>query len=83
MASYNVLDARNNLSRLIAAAEDGEDVTIMRRGREVVRLVAIDSSAHTGRDFARWLRSNPLPERRASPQTALDETIAENRDAWA
>jgi len=40
----NVLDARNNLSKLIAEAESGVEVTIARRGVPVARLVPIDDA---------------------------------------
>jgi len=35
----NIHDAKTNLSRLVAAAEAGEDVVIARAGRPVARLV--------------------------------------------
>ena len=37
----NVRAARSQLSKLIAAAEAGEDVVIARRGRPAVRLVPV------------------------------------------
>jgi prevent-host-death family protein len=39
MKEVTVSEARAHLSRLIAAAERGETVTITRRGRPVARLV--------------------------------------------
>lgn len=39
MSTYTVAQARNNLSRLIAAAERGEDVRIHRNGKPAVRIV--------------------------------------------
>ena len=44
----NVRAARSQLSKLIAAAEAGEDVVIARRGRPAVRLVPI---RNTGFEF--------------------------------
>lgn len=42
MASYNILDARNNLSRIIASVESGaEEAVIMRRGKPVARIVPV------------------------------------------
>lgn len=41
----SISDAKTNLSRLVAAAERGEEVTIRRGDRPVVRLVAIDPPA--------------------------------------
>jgi prevent-host-death family protein len=43
MAAYNILEARNNLSRIIASVESGaEEAVIMRRGRPVARIVPVD-----------------------------------------
>jgi prevent-host-death family protein len=39
----SISEAKTQLSRLIAAAERGEDVTIRRGPRAVVRLVPIDA----------------------------------------
>lgn len=38
----SISEAKTQLSRLIAAAENGEDVTIRRGSRPVVRIVPID-----------------------------------------
>jgi len=43
MTSYSVADAKNNLSKLIDQALDGEIVVITRHGRRVARLVAEES----------------------------------------
>ncbi|MGX6447733.1 type II toxin-antitoxin system Phd/YefM family antitoxin [Patulibacter sp. S7RM1-6] len=45
----SISEAKTQLSRLIAAAERGEDVTIRRGGRPVVRLVPIDPPGATRR----------------------------------
>ena len=39
MASYSVAEAKNNLPKLIDRAVAGEDVTITRRGRPLVKIV--------------------------------------------
>ena len=43
MPTYNVLEAKSNLSRLVAAVESGAEaeVTIARNGRPVARLVPV------------------------------------------
>lgn len=38
-----VFEARNRFSELVDAAEHGEEVVILRRGRPVVRLTAVSS----------------------------------------
>lgn len=80
---YNVLEARNQLSKLIEAAEAGEEVTIARRGRPVVRLVAVESDEPTrgsaaalARVFAGW---QPLPPRSAEEVAA---ELAEIGEGW-
>lgn len=45
MAAYNILDARNNLSRIIASVESGaEEAIIMRRGKAVAKIVPVDTA---------------------------------------
>lgn len=40
MAAYNILEARNNLSRIVASVESGaEEAVIMRRGKPVAKIV--------------------------------------------
>lgn len=39
----NMLEAKNALSRLVAAAERGEDVILARDGKPVVRLVPYEA----------------------------------------
>ncbi len=81
MEPVNILDARNRLSQLIAAAIDGEDVVIAKRGHPVVRLVPIDDgAARTGAELACWLGSQPTASTRSAQD--LDEQIARERAAW-
>lgn len=47
--AVSISEAKTQLSRLIAAAERGEDVTIRRGSRPVVRLVAIEPAAEPRR----------------------------------
>lgn len=42
MNAVNLSDAKARLSELVGRAEGGEEVTIMRRGRPVARIVALD-----------------------------------------
>ncbi|MFT4230680.1 MAG: type II toxin-antitoxin system Phd/YefM family antitoxin [Microbacterium sp.] len=78
MAVYNILEARNNLSRLVVLAESGAEVTIMRRGKPVAKIVSADEPP-PDLSIGEWLRANPLPPRLARPRGQLDEIIAENR----
>lgn len=78
---YNVLEARNNLSRLIADVESGVEVTIARRGVPVARIVPFDAPEPSRNAFAAWLRENPLTPELARPVEQIEEIIAENRVA--
>jgi prevent-host-death family protein len=65
--TFNVFEAKTNLSKLIAKAEKGEDVIIARAGKPVVRLTRLEPSKpkirfgllkgkiHVGADFDEYL----------------------------
>ncbi|HTX50233.1 MAG TPA: type II toxin-antitoxin system prevent-host-death family antitoxin [Caulobacteraceae bacterium] len=40
MAQYSVAEAKNNLPKLLARAQAGEEVTITKRGKPIAHLVA-------------------------------------------
>jgi prevent-host-death family protein len=42
METVNLSDAKAQLSELVARAENGEEVTILRRGRPAAKLVPVD-----------------------------------------
>ena len=44
MAQFTVHQAKTNLSKLIAAAERGEEIVIARRDKPAVRLVAVEEA---------------------------------------
>lgn len=79
---YNVLEARNQLSKLIDAAESGEEVVIARRGKPAVRLVAVSdeppigSGAALAKVFATW---GPLVAR---SQEEIDDELREIKEGW-
>ncbi|MGL3150486.1 type II toxin-antitoxin system Phd/YefM family antitoxin [Microbacterium sp. A82] len=84
MAQHNVLDARNNLSRLIAESQSGEDVVITKRGAPVARLVPIGpvDLIRSGTALIEWIESNPVPTRLSRTSAELDAQIAAARDSW-
>lgn len=84
MSTHNVLEARNNLSRLITEAQAGEDVVITKRGTPVARIVPIGpvDMVRSGRVLAEWIGRDPLPDRLSRSTTEIDGQIRENRDAW-
>ena len=64
MSRHSVVDAKNNLSDLIARAESGEEVVITRHGRPVVELRAVQSAAAGPRPMTQadwdWLDANRI-----------------------
>ncbi|MBX3098701.1 MAG: type II toxin-antitoxin system prevent-host-death family antitoxin [Salinibacterium sp.] len=83
MEPVNILDARNRLSQLIAAATSGEDVVIAKRGKPLVRIVPIDDKAeHSGAELINWLHAHPLPAGASRTPEELDEQIARERESW-
>lgn len=84
MTQVNVLEARNNLSRLIDAAAAGEDVVIAKRGKPVVRIIKYNDgpARGTGARIAKWLDENPLTPELARPADEIARDIQRERDAW-
>ena len=62
MSSHSIAETKDRLSELIARAEKGEEITITRHGRAVVRLVpAVESKAKPYRitkEDVEWLRKH-------------------------
>jgi prevent-host-death family protein len=50
----NVLEAKTNLSKLMAAAVAGEEVILANRGEPVVRLVPVEKKPHRTTGFGAW-----------------------------
>lgn len=49
MTTVNIHEAKTQLSRLLAAVEGGETVTIARSGKPVARLVRFEAEGHQQR----------------------------------
>ncbi len=82
MEPVNVLDARNRLSQLIAAASEGDDVIIAKRGKPIVRLVPVaDAPTHSAAAAAVWFVKNHAPGS-ARSSAELDQQIAAEREGW-
>ncbi len=83
----NILEARNQLSRLIKAALAGEEVIIANRGEPVVRIVparAPDQQAcpGDGATLLAWLNDHPSPVRHRRTRAEIDADIEAERSAW-
>lgn len=83
----NILDARNRLSQLIKAAQDGKDVVIASRGRPVARLSAIvaedleEAPIGSSARILACLDRHPLPTDTRSVYE-IESAIQAERDAW-
>ncbi|MFB2599656.1 type II toxin-antitoxin system Phd/YefM family antitoxin [Herbiconiux sp. P17] len=76
MEMFNVLEARNNLSSLVARAEAGEEIVIARRGMPVAKIVPyFPKRGMTGREMVQWLEDNPIPESQRKTAEEVDEVI--------
>lgn len=80
---YNVLEARNQLSKLIDAAANGEEVVIAKRGKPVIRFVAVEEELPLGSSerLAKFFASNPPLGPPRSEQEVEDE-IREAKSGW-
>lgn len=83
----NIFEARNRLSRLIKAANEGEPVVIANRGVPVARLVAAEATSAScgknGRALLDWLSTHPLPAHLQRTAEQIDAGIREQReDGW-
>lgn len=67
MATYNMHEAKTQLSRLAQRAADGEEIVIARNGRPLARLVAVEARAPRRLGLAKgriWISPDfdaPLP----------------------
>ena len=64
----NMLEAKNQLSKLVKAALEGEEVIIANHGKPVVRLVKLADAPRT-RGYGAWKGLVELADDWDSPQT--------------
>lgn len=81
---YNVLEARDQLSKLIDAAANGEEVVIAKRGEPIVKLVKVESKHPRGSAAAisEWLDNNPIDPKTARSSEEIEREIREARGKW-
>ena len=83
MKTVNMLEAKTNLSRLVAAATEGEVVVIANRGKPVVQLVPISNeNTHTASKAAEWFSLHHLSGSSQRSIAELDAQITEEREGW-
>jgi prevent-host-death family protein len=56
MDTVSLFDAKNQLSAIIDLVEEGQEVTITRRGKPVARLVPVAAKNEQGRNAVETLR---------------------------
>lgn len=83
----NILEAKNQLSRLIKSAQTGEEVIIANRGEPVAQLVPVKPSASkdtigSGPAIVAWMKAHPLPVHARRSAEEIDADIQAERDAW-
>lgn len=83
MEAVNMFDAKSNLSRLVAAAIDGEDVVIANRGKPVARIVPVgDTRVSSGAALSAWLTQNPAPGVVRRSAADIETQLQELRESW-
>ena len=75
----NMLEAKNQLSKLVKAALDGEDVVIANHGKPMVRLVKLVDQPKT-RGYGAWKGLVEMADDWDSPETnaAIARAILDN-----
>lgn len=80
---HSIVEAKNNLSALVDRALAGEEVTITRHGRPVVRLVPAEDPARSGHDLLALVdRLRVVPEQPLDFSPSEDLTRARERGDW-
>jgi len=80
MREIGSFEAKNRLSELLTAVENGEEITILRRGRPIAKLVGIDGAKDRKRALAAVARMAQLRKGATLGGTAtLKELIEEGR----
>jgi prevent-host-death family protein len=78
----NILEAKNQLSRLVKAVQAGEVVVIAHRGVPAARLVPIEPLPPRELDPIEWLRANPLPSSMKRTQAEINADLLAEREGW-
>ena len=86
MKVVSVLEAKNQLSKLIRTVRAGQDIVIANRGEPVARLTATDSSiAGAARGTATTILKHiraPRPAHNKRSAHEIDRAISTERAAW-
>ena len=84
----DVVVAKKRLSRLIAAAQRGEEVIIVHRGEPIARLApagkpsSATAETSTGHAILDWLAAHPLPVYARRSAEEIDAAIDDGKGSW-
>ena len=78
MKTVNIFDAKTNLSALLVAVEQGEEVVIARNGKPVAKLVR--AQAPRAREFGAWNKVPGMEYVKYDPSMFAPMTDAELRE---
>ncbi|MBN8727149.1 MAG: type II toxin-antitoxin system prevent-host-death family antitoxin [Xanthomonadales bacterium] len=84
----NILEAKNQLSRLVKRVQSGEEVIIANRGVPAARLVPVDDPIATARadgdraGFVDWLARHPLPAHVARDRQEIEQALRDEAAGW-
>ena len=78
MKTVNIFDAKTNLSALLVAVEQGEEVVIARNGKPVAKLVR--AQAPRAREFGAWNKVPGMEHVKYDPCIFAPMTDAELRE---
>jgi prevent-host-death family protein len=79
MGSHSIAETKDKLSELIARAEKGEEITITRHGRPVVRLTPVESAPRRMTDAdLDWLKKRRIG--RGRPKENAGAFVSRMRD---
>lgn len=82
MKTRTLREAQHNLSKIVGEVEDGEEITITRRGKPVVRIVSVKDKDNPFERRIDWAAEVMLMERESSDLPKFKKNIVlEMREA--
>ena len=82
MTTFNMHEAKTQLSKLVDAAERGEAVVIARDGKPAVKLLPVEDSAATWSPKAMAFFASPANDELADFEIARDDLLDTERDLF-
>ena len=82
MTTFNMHEAKTQLSKLVDAAERGEAVVIARDGKPAVKLLPVEDSAATWSPEAMAFFASPASDELADFEIPRDDLLDTERDLF-